>query len=55
MTQGDPAALAIKIITIIPMILILIEIISNIPNNKKKLTAHADDISTAQHISILNV
>lgn len=39
-SQGDPAALAIYAISIIPMILMLLEIIVNIQNNKTKLVAY---------------
>ena len=37
------------------MILLLVETISNIPNNKTKSVAYTDDLSSVGSISVLNV
>ena len=43
-THGDPAAIAIYAVSIIPMILMLLETISNISKKKTKLVTYADDL-----------
>ena len=51
-THGDPAAIAIYAVSIIPMILMLLETISNIPKKKTKSVIYADDLlATAGRIS----
>ena len=54
-TQGDPAAMAIYAVAIIPMILMLVDTVSNVPNNKMASVAYADELSAAGRISELKV
>ena len=50
-TQGDPIAMAVYAIAIIPMILMLIETIGSKKDNKT--AAYADDISTVGKVKTL--
>ena len=54
-TQSDPAAMTIYAISIIPMIIMPVETVNNIPNNETKSVAYADDLSAARRISELKV
>ena len=51
-TQGDPAAMVIYVIAIIPLILMLVEI-RMLDNNHTKTAAYADDLTVAGPISII--
>ena len=42
-TQGDPAAMSIYAIALIPLVLMIMEIMSTSPDNISKMVAYADD------------
>ena len=44
-TQGDPTAMSIYAIAIIPLVLMIIEIMSVSPDNTSKMVAYADDFT----------
>ena len=44
-TQGDPTALSIYAIAIIPLVLMIMEIMSTSPDNTSKMVAYADDFT----------
>ena len=44
-TQGDPTAMSIYAIAIIPLVLMIMEIMSTSPNNISKMVAYADDFT----------
>ena len=52
--QGDPAAMVIYPIAIIPIILMLVEIRMQ-DNNKKKTAAYADDLTVAGPIDQIRI
>ena len=53
-TQGDPAAMVIYAIAIIPIILILVEIRMQ-DNNYTKTAAYADDLTVAGRIDQMRI
>ena len=52
-TQGDPIAMAGYAITIIPMMLIILEITADLPDNETKMAAYADDLTAAGSLESL--
>ena len=44
-TQGDPTAMSIYAIAIIPLVLMIMEIMSTSPDNVSKMIAYADDFT----------
>jgi len=54
-TQGDPISMAVYAIATIPLILMLLEIIMNGPNDSVKEVAYADDLTAGGKISDLKV
>ena len=53
-TQGDPAAMVIYPIAIIPLILMLVEIRMQ-DNNNKKTAAYANDLTVAGSIDQIRI
>ena len=51
-TQGDPVAIAVYAITVIPMILMIVDITTKI-DYSTKTTAYADDIAAAESVKTL--
>jgi hypothetical protein len=49
-TQGDPIAMAVYAIAIIPLILMIVEIMKERQNNTSKMAAYADDLAAAGNI-----
>ena len=52
-TQGDPIAMAVYAIAIIPLMLMILEITNQLPDTKTKMAAYADDFSAAGSIENL--
>ena len=52
-TQGDPIAMAVYAIAIIPLILMILEITADLPENDTKLAAYADDFTAAGNLKSL--
>ena len=44
-TQGDPTAMSIYAVAIIPFVLIIMEIMSTSSDNTSKMVAYADDFT----------
>ena len=44
-TQGDPTAISICAIAIIPLVLMIMEIMSTSPDNASKMVAYTDDFT----------
>ena len=52
-TQGDPIAMAIYSIAVIPLMLMVLEITNKLPDKKTKMCAYADDFSAGGSIKNL--
>ena len=52
-TQGDPIAMAIYAIAIIPLIMMIIEATSHLPSTRTRVVAYADDFSAAGSVENL--
>ena len=52
-TQGDPIAMAVYAIAVIPLMLMLLEITNRLPDKQTKMEAYADDFSSGG--SIINI
>ena len=54
-TQGDPVAMAVYAIAIIPLILMILEIIESYSEGTSKVAAYADDLTAAGRIPGLSI
>ena len=52
-TQGDPIAMAVYAMAVIPLLLMLLEIVTEVPDNTAKMVAYADDFTAAGTIKSL--
>ena len=52
-TQGDPIAMAVYAIAIIPLMLMILEVTNQLPDTKTKMAAYADDFSAAGSVGNL--
>ena len=50
-TQGDPTAMAMYAIAIIPLIMMLLELTEKFPNKQTKMVVFADDLSAGRSLS----
>ena len=46
-TQGDPIAMAVYALATIPLLLMVLEITAQFPDNSVKMAGYADDFTTA--------
>ena len=53
-TQGDPIAMAIYAIAVIPLMLMILEITNKLPDNRTKIAAYADDFSAGGSVENLH-
>ena len=49
-TQGDPIAMAVYAMAVLPLLLMLLEIVTEVPDNTAKMIAYADDFTAADTI-----
>ena len=52
-TQGDPIAMAVYAVAVIPLILMILEITNQLPDKKTKMAAYADDFSAGGSVENL--
>jgi len=54
-TQGDPVAMAVYAVAVIPLLLMIIEITSKLPGKQIRTEAYADDFSLAGSINNIKI